>query len=153
MVLWRTTRTYREFLWRSSRLIKQSFHHHLWHLPYIEVFVCHKQRVEVSHLNLSIERSWVPFRCWVSLFLTGFTSDTTSCDYHYKSILKSRRRSARGYEERGQNTSWKAEWRWWCLVRVKVGEGSFQWKLTHCLRIKWLATTLSAALMRKWPEQ
>jgi hypothetical protein len=26
------------------------------------------------HSNLSLERSWVPFRCWVSLFLTGFTS-------------------------------------------------------------------------------
>jgi hypothetical protein len=25
-------------------------------------------------LNLSIERSWVPFRCWVLLFLMGFTS-------------------------------------------------------------------------------
>ena len=35
---------------------------------------CHKQRVEVFHLNLSIERSWVPFCCWVSLFLTRFTS-------------------------------------------------------------------------------
>jgi hypothetical protein len=43
-------------------------------LPYIEVLVCHKQRVEVFHSNLSIERSWVPFCCWVSLFLTGFTS-------------------------------------------------------------------------------
>ena len=74
LVLWRTTRTYREFLWRSSRLIKRSFHHRLWRLPYTEVLVCHKQRVEVSYLNLSIERSWVPFRCWVSLFLTGFTS-------------------------------------------------------------------------------
>ena len=62
------------FPWRSSRLIKRSFHHHLWRLPYTEVLVYHKQRVEVSHLNLSIERSWVPFRCWVSLFLTGFTS-------------------------------------------------------------------------------
>ena len=73
-VLWRTTRTYRDFPWRSSRLIKRSFHHCLWHLPYIEVLVCHKQRVEVSHSNLSIERSWVPFRCWVSLCLMGFTS-------------------------------------------------------------------------------
>ena len=32
---------------------------------------------EVFHSNLSIERSWVPFRCWVSLFLTGFTSGIT----------------------------------------------------------------------------
>jgi hypothetical protein len=67
-------RTYRDFLWRSSRLIKRSFHHRLWRLPYTEVLVCHKQWVEVFHSNLSIERSWVPFRCWVSLFLTGFTS-------------------------------------------------------------------------------
>ena len=74
LVLWRTTRTYRDFPWRSSRLIKRSFHHRLWRLPYTEVLVCHKQRVEVFHSNLSIERSWVPFRCWVSLFLTGFTS-------------------------------------------------------------------------------
>ena len=73
-VLWRTTRTYRDFLWRSSRLIKRSFHHHLWRLPYTKVFVYHKQRVEVSHSNLSIEQFWVPFRCWVSLILTGFTS-------------------------------------------------------------------------------
>jgi hypothetical protein len=49
-------------------------HHRLWRLPYTEVLVCHKQRVEVIPSNLSIERSWVPFRCWVSLFLTGFTS-------------------------------------------------------------------------------
>jgi hypothetical protein len=41
---------------------------------YRGVLVCHKQRVEVFYSNLSIERSWVPFRCWVSLFLTGFTS-------------------------------------------------------------------------------
>ena len=46
----------------------------LWRFPYTEVLVCHKQRVEVFHSNLSIERSWVPFRCWVSLFLTRFTS-------------------------------------------------------------------------------
>jgi len=46
----------------------------LWRLPDTEVLVCHKQRVEVNHSNLSIERSWVPFRCWVLLFLTGFTS-------------------------------------------------------------------------------
>jgi hypothetical protein len=75
LVLWRTTRTYRDFPWRSSRLMKRSFHHRLWRLPYTEVLVCHKQRVEVFHSNLSIERSWVPFRCWVSLFLTGFTSN------------------------------------------------------------------------------
>jgi hypothetical protein len=50
------------------------FHHRLWRLPYTEVLVCHKQQVEVFHSNLSIERSWVPFRCWVSLFLTEFTS-------------------------------------------------------------------------------
>jgi hypothetical protein len=50
------------------------FHHRLWRLPYTEVLVCHKQRVEVFHSNMSLERSWVPFRCWVSLFLTGFTS-------------------------------------------------------------------------------
>ena len=75
-VLWRTTQTYRDFLWRSSRLIKRSFHHRLWRLPYTKVFVCHKQRVKVSHSNLSIERFWVPFRCWVSLILTGFTSRT-----------------------------------------------------------------------------
>jgi hypothetical protein len=50
------------------------FHHRLWRLPYTEVLVCHKQRVEVIPSNLSIERSWVPFRCWVSLFLAGFTS-------------------------------------------------------------------------------
>jgi hypothetical protein len=74
LVLWRTTRTYRDFPWRKSRLIKRSFHHRLWRLPYTEVLVCHKQRVKVFHSNLSIERSWVPFRCWVSLFLTGFTS-------------------------------------------------------------------------------
>jgi hypothetical protein len=74
LVLWRTTRTYRDFPWRSSRLIKRSFHHRLWRLPYTEVLVCHKQRVKVFHSNLSIERSWVPFRCWVSLFLTRFTS-------------------------------------------------------------------------------
>jgi len=65
---------YQDFPWCSSRLIKRSFHHRLWRLPYTEVLVCHKQRVEVFHSNLSIERSWVPFRCWVSLFLTGFTS-------------------------------------------------------------------------------
>ena len=74
MVLWRTTWTYPDFPWRSSRLIKRKLHHRLWRLPYTEVLVCHKQRVEVFHLNLSIERSWVPFRCWVSLFLTRFTS-------------------------------------------------------------------------------
>jgi hypothetical protein len=74
LVLWKTTRTYRDFPWRSSRLIKRSFHHRLWRLPYTEVLVCHKQRVEVFHSNLFIEQSWVPFRCWVSLFLTGFTS-------------------------------------------------------------------------------
>ena len=79
LVLWRTTRTYRDFPWRSSRLIKRSFHHRLWRLPYTEVLVCHKQRVEVFHSNLSIERSWVPFRCWVSLFLTGFTSKLRFC--------------------------------------------------------------------------
>ena len=74
LVLWRTTWTYRDFPWRSSRLIKRKLHHCLWRLPYTEVLVCHKQRVEVFHSNLSIERSWVPFRCWVSLFLMGFTS-------------------------------------------------------------------------------
>jgi hypothetical protein len=50
------------------------FHHRLWRLPYTEVLVYHKQRVEVFHSNLSLERSWVPFRCWVSLVLTRFTS-------------------------------------------------------------------------------
>jgi hypothetical protein len=50
----------------------------LWRLPYTEVLVCHKQQVEVIPSNLSIERSWVPFRCWVSLFLTGFTSEAIS---------------------------------------------------------------------------
>ena len=74
LVLWRTTWTYRDFPWRSSRLIKWKLHHRLWRLPYTEVLVCHKQRVKVFHSNLSIERSWVPFRCWVSLFLTRFTS-------------------------------------------------------------------------------
>jgi hypothetical protein len=64
--------------WRSSRLIKRKFHHCLWRLPYTEVLVCHKQRIEVFHSNLSIERSWVPFHCWVSLFLTGFTSSCTT---------------------------------------------------------------------------
>jgi hypothetical protein len=54
------------------------FHHRLWRLPYTEVLVCHKQRVEVFHSNLSLERSWIPFRCWVSLFLTGFTSKWVS---------------------------------------------------------------------------
>jgi hypothetical protein len=63
-----------DFPWRSSRLIKRKLHHRLWRLPYTEVLVCHKQQVEVIPSNLSIERSWVPFRCWVSLFLTGFTS-------------------------------------------------------------------------------
>jgi len=53
---------------------QMEFHHRLWRLPYTEVLVCHKQRVEVFHSNLSLERSWIPFRCWVSLFLTGFTS-------------------------------------------------------------------------------
>ena len=33
------------------------------------------------------------------------------------------------------------------------GEGSFQRESTCCLRIKCLAITLSAALMRKLPEQ
>ena len=88
MVLWRTTRTYREFPWRSSWLIKRSFHHHLWRLPYTEVLVCHKQQVEVSHLNLSIEWSWVPFRCWVSLFLMGFTSVTYNVYWIFKSSLR-----------------------------------------------------------------
>ena len=74
LVLWRTAWTYRDFPWRSSRLIKRKLHHSLWRLPYTEVLVCHKQWVEVFHSNLSIERSWVPFRCWVSLFLTRFTS-------------------------------------------------------------------------------
>ena len=37
--------------------------------------------------------------------------------------------------------------------RIVVAKGNFQWKFTYCLRIKWLATYLSAALMRKWPEQ
>jgi hypothetical protein len=63
-----------DFPRRSSRLIKRKLHHRLWRLPYAKVLVCHKQRVEVIPSNLSIERSWVPFRCWVSLFLTGFTS-------------------------------------------------------------------------------
>ena len=56
----------------------------------------------------------------------GPRKDTTSYDYHYKSILSLRRGFARGQEERAQNTSWKAEWRGWCSVRVKVGEGRFQ---------------------------
>jgi hypothetical protein len=55
-------------------LIKRKLHHRLWRLPYTEVLVCYKQRVEVIPSNLSVERSWVPFCCWVSLFLTGFTS-------------------------------------------------------------------------------
>jgi hypothetical protein len=63
-----------------SRLIKRKLHHRLWRLPYAEVLVCHKQRVEVIPSNLSIERSWVPFRCWVSLFLMGFTSNTNELD-------------------------------------------------------------------------
>jgi hypothetical protein len=40
-------------LWRSSRLIKRKLHHRLWRLPYTEVLVCHKQRVEVIPANLS----------------------------------------------------------------------------------------------------
>ena len=74
LVLWRTTWTYRDFPWCSSQLIKRKLHHRLWHLPYTEVLVYHKQRVEVFCSNLSIERSWLPFRWWVSLFLTRFTS-------------------------------------------------------------------------------
>ena len=74
MVLSRTTWTYQDFPWRSSRLIKRKLHYRLWCLPYTKVLVCHKQRVEVFHSNLSIERSWVPFCCWVSLFLTWFIS-------------------------------------------------------------------------------
>jgi hypothetical protein len=81
-------RTYRDFLWRSSRLINRSFHYRLWCLPYTEVLVCHKKQVEVFHSNLSIERSWVLFRCWVSLFLTGFTSSRVfSSAMFFKKIL------------------------------------------------------------------
>ena len=61
LVLWRTTWTYRDFPWCSSRLIKRKLHHRLWRLPYTEVLVCHKQRVEVFHSNLSIERLGFPF--------------------------------------------------------------------------------------------
>jgi hypothetical protein len=64
-------------------------HHRLWRLPYTEVLVCHKQRVEVFHSNLSIERSWVPFRCWVSLFLTGFTSVTLGHFIRFPPAIKS----------------------------------------------------------------
>ena len=33
-----------------------------------------KQRIEVSHPNLNVERSWVPFSYRVSLFLARFAS-------------------------------------------------------------------------------
>jgi hypothetical protein len=59
----------------------------LWRLPYTEVLVCHKQRVEVFHSNLFIERSWVPFPCWVSLFLTGFTSRGQNSEPSNENVL------------------------------------------------------------------
>ena len=37
--------------------------------------------------------------------------------------------------------------------RISDYRGSFQFGINYCLRIKWWATALSAALMRKWPEQ
>ena len=40
-----------------------------------------------------------------------------------------------------------------CRERIMEGRGSFQWELAYCHRIKWLATTLSVALIKKWPEQ
>jgi hypothetical protein len=39
-------------------------------------------RFEVIPSNMSIERSWVPFRCWVSLFLARFTSETVNKTSH-----------------------------------------------------------------------
>jgi len=34
-----------------------------------------------------IERSWVPFRCWVSLFLMGFTSLSTSLNFFARALV------------------------------------------------------------------
>uniref|UniRef100_A0A2N9IM79 RNA-directed DNA polymerase n=1 Tax=Fagus sylvatica TaxID=28930 RepID=A0A2N9IM79_FAGSY len=60
------------------------------------LFVINK-RVEVFHSNLSIERSWVPFRCWVSLFLTGFTSSGIRARFLVQIKMENRR------EEQKQN--------------------------------------------------
>ena len=60
--------------------------------------------------------------------------------------------SRRGGEE--TKVSWELQ-----VGRMGRGErfmesrGSFQWEVPCCLRIKWWATTLSAALMGKWLEQ
>ena len=37
--------------------------------------------------------------------------------------------------------------------RIMRSKGSFQQEVAYCFCIKWWATTLSAALMRKWLEQ
>ena len=40
-----------------------------------------------------------------------------------------------------------------CRERITESKGSLQWELSYYFRIKWLATVLSTALMKKWPEE
>ena len=102
-----------------SQKKKKSFVYNITTL--VEVIKKNKNMI-IRDITQSIILYRIEWRKTIHVGTRGSRKDTTSCDYHHKSILSLRRGSARGQEERGQNASWKAEWRGWCLVRVKVGE-------------------------------
>ena len=66
-----------------------------------------------------------------------------------------RRKAARVKEEVSQGTLRHSKWELESEERERVSghQGSFWSGMACCICIKWWATTLSATLMRKWPEQ